>query len=164
MAHLEQPLQEIIIVDSRSEDYGALHASLAYNLAIDAQLRICTTGGEALRLASSARPALWLINAELPDMTGAELYALLRPRLRGKPAFLVADSYDPAHEIAAMQSGGLHFVCKPLPVDWLGAVWADVTRRAAPTLTPAPLSDMHSPVAGGVWPMLSPVSPSFTHP
>jgi len=124
------PLPEIVIVDPRISDYEAWADAAA-----DADFCFCSTGREALEHAPAGAP-LWLINAELPDMAGLELIELLRPRLRGKPVFLVADRYDPAYELAALQRGSLHFACKPLPATWLDQIWCE--------LTPLP-SDQHEP-------------------
>jgi len=93
--------------------------------------RYAATGEEALRLAERARPALWLVNLRLPDLAGFELCRLLLARRGRTPIFLVADEYDPQAEIAAL-SGGLHFLCKPLPATML-----DLLAGAAPAMEAA---------------------------
>lgn len=122
----------IVIVDPCLADYQPL---IDAGEAGQANFCLVETGEDALRTRVSCEPGLWLINSQLPDMTGLELHQLLRPHLGKAPVFLVADRYDPAVEIAALQAGSLHFVCKPLTSEWMSHLCRSLggpARRSVP--------------------------------
>jgi DNA-binding response OmpR family regulator len=123
---------EIVVVDPHVADYGHWSEATA-----DAELCFCANGEEALQLPAQ-RAALWFIHAELPDMSGVELFKQLRSKLRGAAAFLIADRYEPAYEVAAIASGGLHFAVKPLTAAWLDSILAQVCPEAPPAHPTAP--------------------------
>lgn len=127
MAPLPSQRTRIMIVDRCPADYQSWSTAAG----VEAEVQICSTGVEAMRR-SALSAVLWVINTELPDMPGIELFDSLRPRLRGKCVFLVADRYDRAMEIAALRRGVLHFACKPLTADWLADVWRNLCRKPLP--------------------------------
>ncbi len=67
---------------------------------------------------------VWLVNSQLPEMSGADLIRMLR-EIRG-PAVLaiVADQYDGGEEIAAYQAGAANYMCKPVSCRLLTEVCA----------------------------------------
>jgi len=101
----------ILIVDAKPADYLPV-LSASDRLAICWQ--IYRSGSDALESAMAEGAHVCLINTRLPDMTGLELYRILRPRLRVIPVVLVADRYCPDDELAVLSAGTVHFVCKPL--------------------------------------------------
>lgn len=82
------------------------------------ELRIAEDGAEALSLAGNWQPDVLVIDANLPDMTGAELLRRLRtlPGLAGAPAFMCsADSR--AYAWPAGEDAGLRgFWPKPIAI------------------------------------------------
>jgi len=132
-----EPRSELVIgvVDSRPEDYWQFAEQAE---ARGLYCRYATTAGAALQLAERARPVLWLINLDLPDVDGLELCRLLCPRLTRTPHFFVADEYDPQAEIAVLSAGG-HLFCKPVPgvvLESLAAQGVDARRSAAKCTMP----------------------------
>jgi DNA-binding response OmpR family regulator len=77
------------------------------------------TGRAALRAARELDPDLWIINTELPDMNGTDLYEMLSERLEHVPVVLVANDYCADQELQARRVGAPIFACKPLDPDWL---------------------------------------------
>jgi len=115
----------IVVVDPGVEDYRHL---VAEGLA---PFRFFPDGESALQSRHAGDALLWMIQWQLPDMPGTELHALLRHQIGSRPALLVADRYDPAVEMAALMAGSLHFVCKPLRVDWLWNLHTGAQSRLA---------------------------------
>ena len=77
------------------------------------------TADEALRSPAPAGVLAWMINMQLPDMSGLELYQLLRSRLANVPVLMVDEQYDAAREVSVLTVGRLHYVCKPLDSSWV---------------------------------------------
>ena len=136
MARLLELPTDSAVVDIVVVDAAAAHEPLWQDARLNAECCLCSTGHEALRLPPAAG-VLWLVNTRLPDMAGLELWHLLRSRWRDKYVVLVADQHDPAQELAALQTGRLHYACKPLTTAWLQRVWRSVLGRQAPISTPA---------------------------
>ena len=68
------------------------------------------TGAEAIAMAREARPDLILLDAELPDMTGAEVCTRLKedPATRDIPVVMITACQDHARKIQALRAGALH--------------------------------------------------------
>ncbi len=58
--------------------------------------------------------SLWLINTELPDMSGFDLVQMLRPNLAGATSVLIGSQYILEEEIAARRCGATMYLCQPL--------------------------------------------------
>jgi len=119
-------LTTVVVVDPSPDDYRPLVDEGPPTI----DFRFCGSGEEALRVGEPAEVGLWMINSRLPDMTGVELHKLLRPHLAKTPVFLVANAYDAAAEIAALSSGSMHFICKPLREKWFADVCRSLAARA----------------------------------
>jgi CheY-like chemotaxis protein len=80
------------------------------------QLRVATTGAEALAAAQDHPPDLLLVDRHLPDMDGDELLARLHrhPRLRRVPAVMVSADCSDASKAAALAVGFCDYWTKPL--------------------------------------------------
>lgn len=113
---------DIVVVDPREREYADwAHAS-------PARVALCSTAGEALRL-SSSKPALWVIHAQLPDLSGLELYGKLRTLGRQATFILISDGYEAAQELAALAQGNLVYRAKPLDFAQLDRIWAGMVER-----------------------------------
>ncbi len=66
----------------------------------------------AVRFARSGGVDLWIIGIRLPDMSGFELFEMLREQLVGTPVFIVADQYDPEEERRVCGCGATLYMCK----------------------------------------------------
>ena len=82
-------IKEIVIVDSRIDRYADLvQAAQAGNVG----LQFCADGQAALRLARHFHADVWLVSADLPDMSGFDLVEMLGPGI----ARLADDRLDAA--------------------------------------------------------------------
>jgi DNA-binding response OmpR family regulator len=77
------------------------------------------TAEEALHSHPGRSVLAWMINMQLPCMTGLELFELLRPHLANVPVLIVDNEYDAARELSVLETGRLHYLCKPLDASWL---------------------------------------------
>jgi CheY-like chemotaxis protein len=69
----------------------------------------------AITLANANPYDLWLLDANLPDGSGAELLAKLRVRDSATPALAHTAAHDPDVSRALRESGFQHVLVKPLP-------------------------------------------------
>jgi two-component system cell cycle response regulator len=100
-------------------------------------LRFATSGKAALRLAGEATPDLILLDAEMPGMTGFEVYEELQsdPSLAGVPVIFVTSHDDPAMKAVALHWGAADFVTKPLDAgQLLASVLTQLNARQAALL------------------------------
>ena len=107
---------EVMIVDSRPQDYLHLAASCA---AVGGVLHIAASATDALRLRPNSVQCVWLVNTRLPDCAGSELLTALRTRNPRCVVYLVGDSYDPEDELAARRCGAPMYLCKSATEPWL---------------------------------------------
>ena len=106
----------VLIVDAQPGDYLPI---LTSGRQPATHWQVYRTGTDALQSANAEGAHLCLINTRLPDMLGLELYGLLKSRLRVIPVVFVADRYRRDDELSVLQTGTLHFVCKPLEPSFL---------------------------------------------
>jgi PAS domain S-box-containing protein len=149
---MNSPHSQILVVD---DDPAAVHA-MRHLLADVGRLRFASSGGEALRLARAAPPDLVVLDYQMSDMTGLEVYAEMQrdDRLADVPV-IIATAHDPLRlELAAVEQGAADFVQKPLvPETFRARVRArlrDHTRRQRPVATalaPAPAPGGSGPAA-----------------
>lgn len=113
----------ICIVDANRDDYRDLVSEMSQ---AGYDVITCDSGRAALRHDPSNSPELWVVNMNLPDMSGPDLLSMLRWRYPQTPICLVSDSYEAEDEIAARCSGAELYVCKPVASEWLTAAAAQV--------------------------------------
>jgi len=106
----------ICVVDAQPDDYDGITRSV---LSEDSQLQFVRSGRAALRVSPKVDPDLWIINMDLPDMSGLDLYPMIRSRFPGVPIYLVADQHSIDKEISARSSGATMYFSKPLQSEWL---------------------------------------------
>ncbi|GKY88605.1 diguanylate cyclase [Sinisalibacter aestuarii] len=90
-------------------------------------------GANALRIAREDRPELIILNAHLPDMTGAELCARLKadPRTRALPVLILAAQGNRADRLAALRAGANDYLAKPVDETALHALVRNLMRARA---------------------------------
>ena len=120
-------VDNVIVVDASLEDYATLFADEYLR---DLMVRFFATGEEALRSTDAATTALWMVNLQLPDMTGVNFLGLVRARARRCPVFLVSDVYSSDEEVAARAAGASAYLCKPVNAAWLTMCRHTVSRAA----------------------------------
>lgn len=69
------------------------------------------TGAGAIEAATSLRPDLMLLDADLPDMTGFDVLCALRRRLQRRTVLLAANAHEASRAFAA---GAIDFLVKPV--------------------------------------------------
>ena len=78
------------------------------------------TGAEAIAIVEAERPALVLLDLQLPDMTGFEV--LERTREHRPVVIMVTGQADVSLAVRAMEAGAESFLTKPVELAHLGAV------------------------------------------
>jgi diguanylate cyclase (GGDEF)-like protein len=101
----------ILIVD----DDPALVQVMNQILSEVASLRFATNGQDALRLARESAPDLILLDAEMPGMSGFQLFESLRlaPELANVPVIFITSHSEADFEVSALEMGAVDFIVKP---------------------------------------------------
>jgi len=108
----------ILLVEDDAVSQGFLRAALE---AMPAQVDCAETAQQAQTLTAEAAYALWLIDAHLPDASGAALLAALRERGLRTPALAHTAEADPALHARLRAAGFATVLRKPIAVDALHA-------------------------------------------
>ena len=111
-----RPQSRIVVVDSHPNDYDAIAHSKEFGR-VDFQFH--RSGRSLLRDRDHDCPELCVINMNLPDMPGLDVYEMVCQRWPGVPVYLVGDDYRPEDEVQARSSGATFYFCKPLQREWL---------------------------------------------
>jgi DNA-binding response OmpR family regulator len=123
---------ELVIVDLNAAEYQSLVVAL---LPYRIRIRFFATGGDAMRAFDIRSSTLWVVNIQLPDMSGVGLLNLIRRRLRRCRVVLVSDRYCADDELAARSAGATAYVCKPSSAAWLTSF---VARCHSPAIRAGP--------------------------
>ena len=136
--HLPNSLT-ITVVDQRSDDYAALQNDMR-----EAAIRwnFVSTGHDALHLVRIRPVDLWLINIQLPDMSGLDLCSMLKNQLKSV-IYMVTDRYDEKIEREARIRGAAMFECKPVQAKWIEHLMC-VRNRGAGNLFVEKMTDIGS--------------------
>jgi CheY-like chemotaxis protein len=110
------PSVRVAIVDSTPQDYEAL---LAAADTPGVSMHFLLSGNDALRFARRFPSGLWVINAQLPDMSGFDFAAMLRSMRRNALVFIIGDEYRLDDELQALTLGLAKYLCKPLEPSWI---------------------------------------------
>lgn len=123
-------VREIVIVDASCERYGEF-----VNAAQDGDISVhfCVDGRSAMRLAKRFRADVWLVAADLPDMSGFDLLEMLAPhvqqanvdpmlagsrisldRLGRAGMFVVSEAYRLEEEQRALAAGVTGYLVSPV--------------------------------------------------
>ena len=116
---------QVVVVDDCPGDY-TVFGPLEQNGEL--KLQFITTGGDALRRSQGLSVNLWLINTQLPDLSGFDIVEMLQPVPPGTAVFLIGNHYRSADELKALRLGVSKYLVKPLSCDWL----SDFRLRAPP--------------------------------
>lgn len=109
---------QVFVVDANVGDYRDLAETMTDS---GYRIELCPSGRAALRKDPAESPEMWVVNMNLPDMSGPDLLSMLRWRYPGVPICLVSDEYRVEDEISARCSGAELYLCKPLESEWLTA-------------------------------------------
>ncbi len=101
-------MQRILCVEDAPDVLMILEAALR-----GYQLTFATTTKQASEFISREQYALVLLDIELPDGTGLEVYANFFDRLRGIPVIFLTGKLDFASKVSAFSLGAEDFIIKP---------------------------------------------------
>lgn len=107
-----EPSPRILLVD----DDPIIIQTLRRALAGLGTLYFASRGGEAVRMLTAVRPDIVLLDAELPDLTGFQIFEKLRsdPELADVPVLFVTGHGEQEVEQAALEAGAVDFIAKPV--------------------------------------------------
>jgi len=102
----------ILLVD---DDPGTIQL-LSRILSDVGNLRFATSGEDALRLVRESAPDLMLLDAEMPGMSGFQVFDALKsePTLADVPVIFVTSHSEAAFEVAGLERGAADFIAKPV--------------------------------------------------
>ena len=115
----------VVVVDECPGDYTNFRPLVQSG---EIELQFVTSGGDALRLSHRWLIHLWLINTQLPDLSGFDVVEMLQPMPPGTAVFLIGNQYGSEDELRALRLGVSKFLVKPLSCEWL----SDFRLRAPP--------------------------------
>ena len=103
---------DIMLVDDDPDAIKLLRRILAGQ----GSLRFATNGEDALRLARQAAPDLMLLDAEMPDMSGLQVFDALKaePELADVAVIFVTSQSEPAFTVSAFEMGAADYITKPV--------------------------------------------------
>ena len=104
------------MVDTLAADYQDWH-ELAQDSGV--KFQIVASAEEALRLARTAAVDLWVVNTELPGLSGYELCGMLKSRSKASSVFMVAHEYSAVAEKRAWAARATLFGIKGAHTSWL---------------------------------------------
>ena len=110
------PSVRIIIVDSTPQDYNALLAAAG---APGVSIHFLVSGNDALRFVKRNPSGLWVINTQLPDVSGFDLAQMLRSVRPSALVFMMGDEYRLDDEMQTLTLGLAKYLCKPLEPSWI---------------------------------------------
>ena len=106
----------IFVVDGCPNDYANVVDASVFN---SFRFKFFGAGCDALRVNPDEEPEMWVVNMQLSDMPGTDLFGLLRSRGSSVPILLVGDQYRVEDEVNARTSGAAMYFAKPLQSEWL---------------------------------------------
>jgi DNA-binding NtrC family response regulator len=105
--------------------------------AVGVECTHASDGAEAVRLASAEPPDLVLLDIRMPGMDGMEALRRLLARHPQLPVVLVTAHGDVPTAVEAMKAGARDFLEKPVDIDELRSVVADILDRPGPPVRTA---------------------------
>ena len=103
---------DILLVDDDPDAIKLLHRILSGT----GQLRFATSGEDALRLAREVIPDLIILDAEMPGMSGFQVFDALQaePRLIDVAVIFVTSLSEAAFAVSAFEKGAADYITKPV--------------------------------------------------
>ncbi len=109
MARSLQPQSHVVVVDSQTTGYRTL---VALAEAQRWNTHFLTSASAAVRFARRLRAELWMIHTSLPEMTGFELYEMLREQFVEATTFMISNQYSADDERRSCRVGADLYLCK----------------------------------------------------
>jgi DNA-binding response OmpR family regulator len=99
----------VVVVDAQPTGYRGL---IALAEIYDWHVHFLANGRAALQFARSLPAELWMIHVQLDDMSGCDLYEMLREQGVDAPTFIICDQYSTNVERRACGIGVDLYLCK----------------------------------------------------
>jgi two-component system, OmpR family, KDP operon response regulator KdpE len=128
-------MTSVLVIDDEASILRALRINLT---ARDYVVHTASDGTAGLRLASSDRPDVVILDLGLPDMDGAEVIRGIRGWSQ-VPIIVLSAREQEADKVAALDAGADDFVTKPFGMDELLARLRAAARRATSTTRDEPV-------------------------
>jgi DNA-binding response OmpR family regulator len=109
MALTLRPQSHVVVVDRQPTGYHGL-VELAEEH--DWHVHFLTSARAALHFAGRLSADLWMVHVSLPEMSGFDLYEILREQVVEATAFMVSDQYNSDDEHRACRIGAALYLCK----------------------------------------------------
>ncbi|MEC3975532.1 response regulator transcription factor [Amycolatopsis sp. H20-H5] len=122
------PRGRILVVDDDVSVAATLFTTLRF-LGFD--VATARTGRKAIRMATSARPDVVVLEVALPDVSGFDVYESLRGASVTAPVLFLSKRRSTDDLVKGLALGGDDFVCKPFEVEELVARVEVLLRRGA---------------------------------
>jgi DNA-binding response OmpR family regulator len=106
---------KVCVVDT---DFGDYRPLLAERKLRGVAWEMISSGREALHQLQHDIVTLWVINMQLPDISGAELCQMIKSQSPWAVVWLLTDDYRPEDERAAWLAGAALFRPKPIDPAW----------------------------------------------
>jgi two-component system, OmpR family, response regulator len=117
----------VLVVDDERSITDLVGMALRYE---GFTVAVAASGREALSRAEDFRPDLVVLDVLLPDLTGAEVCARLRPHGAGPPVVFLTARDAGEDKLTGLTVGGDDYVTKPFSLEELVARIRTVLRRA----------------------------------
>jgi DNA-binding NtrC family response regulator len=117
----------ILVVDDEAEQrklLGGFIASLGYHA------EVAGSAEECLEIVGHRPPDMVLMDVRLPGMNGIEAVARIRELQPRLPVFVITAYADHRQAVAAVKSGALDYLAKPIDLDELESAITDAMGRA----------------------------------
>jgi two-component system KDP operon response regulator KdpE len=128
-------MTSVLVIDDEASILRALRINLT---ARDYVVHTASDGTSGLRLASSDRPDVVILDLGLPDMDGAEVIRGIRGWSQ-VPIIVLSAREQEADKVAALDAGADDFITKPFGMDELLARLRAAARRATSTTRDEPV-------------------------
>ena len=111
-ADMNEAPPEVLAIDDSIAVLRLLHAKLRTE---HVAIRMCESGREALRLVVEHRPALILLDLEMPEMDGYEVLRALKdaPETLNIPVIVLSGLRGSQDKVAAFDLGAIDYITKP---------------------------------------------------
>jgi DNA-binding NtrC family response regulator len=127
-------LPDIAPVIALIEDDPVMGGALAQRLVLEGyDVRWSRTGREALAGLAAAPPHAVVCDIRLPDISGEDLFAAIRPALPDTPVIFVTGHAGIDQAVRLVKSGAADYLAKPFEVQLLLARLAELARPPAAT-------------------------------
>ena len=122
----------VLVVEDEQDIAGLIKHALERSG--DASVELVGRGDEALRLISSRRPDLVILDLNIPVLSGDEVCRILRqqPETRQLPIIMLTARTAESDRVAGLDLGADDYVTKPFSLRELGARVRAVLRRKSP--------------------------------